>query len=384
MKLVVDGVSFQLASTGIVRIWSSILPRLARLPNMEITVLDRGNCLSIQGIEKIQFPSYKLSANTAADSLLIDEYCRRLGADVFCSTYYTTPVSTPSVLIVYDMIPEVLGFNLSDRAWQEKQIAISFASYYACISENTRSDLNRLYPATTGRSTVTHCGVEHETFRPRDRSQVDEFKRKLGISKPFFMLVGDREQGDRHKNGVHLFCAARRMRDFEFEILCVGGEKAIDPSALVGLPANVSVRGADLTDDELACAYSGAEALVFPSLHEGFGMPVIEAMACSCPVIMTMYGSLAEIAGDAAIFISGRDEEEMRSAMRAVRERAQRTQLIEKGLQRALLYNWDVTTRGLYDLLKRAKEQGEGQATKVFFDRWRKLRRIQAEVDVAI
>ena len=384
MKLVVDGVFFQLTYSGIARLWSSILPRLALRPDLAIVLLDRGNCPPFEGIERVEFPSYKLYANTAADSFLIEKYCRELRADVFSSTYYTTPLSTPSVLIVYDMIPEVLGFNLHDRCWQEKELAISFASYYACISGNTESDLNRLYPATIGRSAVAHCGLDHEVFRPRDSTQVERFKRLFGISKPYFLLVGSRAQGHGYKNASHMFDAVRKMRDLEFEILCIGGEETIDPASLVGLPANISVRRVDLTDSELASAYSGAEALVFPSLYEGFGMPVIEAMACGCPVITTKYGSLAEIAGDAAIFVSGHDESEMRSAMRSVREVASRTQLIENGLQRATLYDWDVMARGLYGLLKKAKEDGERQTMKEFFDRWTRLRRIQAEVDVAI
>ncbi len=384
MKLVVDGVFFQLAYTGIARVWSSILPRLASYPSLEIIMLNRGECPSIDGVERVEFPSYTLNANTATDSLLLEKYCRELGADVFSSTYYTTPVGIPSVLVVYDMIPEVLGFNVAGRTWQEKQIAISFASYYACISKNTRSDLNRFYPSTTNRSIVTHCGVEHQIFRPRDQSVVEEFKRQLRISRPYFVLVGSREQGHGYKNGNHLFNAARGINDCEFEILCVGGEKAIDPDALTGLPPNISARRVDLTDDDLAIAYSGAEALVFPSLYEGFGMPVIEAMACGCPVITTRCGSLAEIAGDAAIFVSGKDESETRGAIRAVREQAHKTRLIKEGLRRAALYNWDVMARGFYDLLKKAKEGSEGQSMKEFFDRWKKLRRVQAEVDVAI
>ena len=384
MKLVVDGVFFQLTYSGIARLWSSILPRLARYPSLDIVLLDRGNCPAFDGIERVECPSYTLNANTATNSLLIEKYCRKLGADVFSSTYYTTPIGVPSVLIVYDMIPEVLGFNVADRAWQEKQIAISFASYYACISESTRVDLNRLYPATANRSIVSRCGVEHRIFRPYERAQVEQFKEELGISRPYFVLVGAREQGHGYKNGIHVFNAARGMHDFEFEILCVGGEKIIDPDILAGLPSNVSARRIDLTDEALAFAYCGAEALIFPSLYEGFGMPVIEAMACACPVITTRYGSLAEIAGDAAIFVSGHDEGEMRSAMRTVREREHRAQLIKMGLQQAALYTWDAMARGFYDLLQRAKEQGEGQAMKEFFDRWKNLRRIQADVDVTI
>ena len=82
MKLVVDGVFFQLTNTGIARVWSSILPRLACYPDMEIVLLDRGNCPSIDRVQRINFPSYTMNAYTAADSLLIDDYCQELGADV--------------------------------------------------------------------------------------------------------------------------------------------------------------------------------------------------------------------------------------------------------------------------------------------------------------
>jgi glycosyltransferase involved in cell wall biosynthesis len=384
MKLVVDGVIFQLGYSDIGRLWSSILPRLTRYPDLDLVLLDRGSCPAFDGIERVEFPAYTPNANTAADSFLIDKYCRKLGANVFSSTYHTTPVGIPSVLIVYDMMPEVPGFAVVGRPWQEKQIAISFASYYACISENTRSDLNRLYPATTNRSIVTHCGVEHRIFRPRERSLVEQFKSKLGISKPYFVLVAPREQSHGYKNGSHLLMAARGIRDVEFEILCVGGEKMIDPNALAGLPPNVSARCVDLTDDTLGLAYSGAEASIVSAFYEGSGMPIIEAMACGCPVIAARYGSLVENAGDAAIFISGKDESEMRSAMRSVREREHRARLITMGLQRAADLDWDVMAHGFHGLLQKAKEQGERRAMKEFFDRWKKLRRIQAEVDVTI
>ena len=97
MKVVVDGVIFQVAFAGIARVWRSILPRLANCADIDMTVLDRCGSPSIDGVEKIGFPSYTWS-NTAADSLLLDQVCRDLGADVFLSTYYTSPVSVPSVL----------------------------------------------------------------------------------------------------------------------------------------------------------------------------------------------------------------------------------------------------------------------------------------------
>jgi glycosyltransferase involved in cell wall biosynthesis len=385
MKLLVDGIFYQVNRTGITRVWSSILPLLASYPELEIVMLDRGNCPSITGVEKIEFPSYKMEAYTAADSFLIDELCRELKVDVFTSTYYTTPLTTPSVLMVYDMIPEVLGFDLSQRSWQEKQIAINFASYYSCISENTRSDLMRFYPSIhMDRVIVTHCGVDRGVFRTRDQGQVEEFKRRYEILAPYYVLVGSRKQHLGYKNASLVFNALRSFDGADIELLCIGGETEIDRVSLDQLPSNVSARRVELVDDELACAYSGARALVFPSLYEGFGMPIVEAMASGCPVITTKLGSLGDVAGDAAIFVSGSDQSELRKAMTQVCEPAGREQLIERGLRRAALFNWENMARGFFELLTKAQEERNTPTMQNFFREWKRLRQIQADVDPSI
>ena len=79
-----------------------------------------------------------MNTGTAADSLLIEKFCKVLGAHVFTSTYYTTPVTIASALMVYDMISGKSGTQLHPRPWQEKQIAINFAVNYACISQSTK------------------------------------------------------------------------------------------------------------------------------------------------------------------------------------------------------------------------------------------------------
>lgn len=384
MKLVVDGVFYQFARTGIARVWSSLLPRLARYPGLEIILLDRGNCPKIAGVEIVEFPSYTMGAYTAADSLKLDGFCREAGADVFTSTYYTTPVKVPSVMMVYDMIPEVLGFDLKQRAWQEKSIAISFASHYACISGNTRSDLLRFYPhVALDRATVTYCGIERDVFRPCGFGEVEAFKRAFGVTRPYYVLVGSRKQHQGYKNTSLLFDALHKVNDLEIEILCIGGEPEIDAESLAKLPRNIAAHRVELSDAELACAYSGAQALVFPSLYEGFGMPVVEAMACGCPVITTKLGSLGEVAGSAAVLVSGHDTDELLDAMAFVRKPDKREQLIADGKERATLYDWDIMARGFYDLLEKAAAQGTAPATQAFFRDWEQLRKIQADVDAA-
>lgn len=382
MKLVVDGVFFQLALTGIARVWSAILPKLAQRPDLEIILLDRGRAPRFDGIEVVKFPSYSMASNAAADSLLIERFCRDLGADVFTSTYYTTPVTLPSVLMVYDMIPEILNFSDTERIWLEKQIAVSFASHYVCISNRTLSDLVRFYPLTKTRSIVARCGLDSAVFKPRDEAEVEKFKREFRLVKPYYVLVGSRRD---YKNGKLVFAAAKEIRNMEMEILCIGGEPEIDPQDLAQLPANVVARRIQLSDDQLSCAYAGAEALIFPSMYEGFGLPVIEAMSCGCPVITTSQGALAETSGEAALLVSGQSESELREAMERVQNREYRKHLVQAGLNHTVSYdNWSCLEDALVIQLKAAVEESKTARMKEFFESWKKLRSIQAEVDIYV
>jgi glycosyltransferase involved in cell wall biosynthesis len=385
MRVVIDGVIFQLAGTGlastVARVWSSLLPHLSKYDDLELVLLDRGNAPGLMGIEKVAFPSYKMNTGTAADSFLIEKFCKELGGDVFISTYYTTPVTVPSVLVVHDMIPEILGFDLNIRPWQEKQIAINFAVNYACVSRSTKLDLERFYPGTSDRAIVTYCGVDRDLFRPKDRSDFEHFKAAIGISSPYYLLVGARQQHGNYKNGILAFKAARRLRDAEIELICVGGEPQLASEFIAELPCNVSARRLDLTDTQLACAYSGAEALIFPSRYEGFGMPIVEAMACGCPVITTTNGSLAEVAGDAAFLVAWDDADGLACAMSAIRQPAVRRTYIERGRNRAAGYDWELMAKGVQELLLTAHEQGSCPRKKEFFHEWERLRRFQAAVD---
>jgi glycosyltransferase involved in cell wall biosynthesis len=198
------------------------------------------------------------------------------------------------------------------------------------------------------------------------------------------MLVGSREQHKGYKNADLLFRAAKESTDSEFDILCVGGEPEIAPAQLAGLPPSIGIRKLDLSDEELAQAYSGALALVFPSLYEGFGMPVIEAMACECPVISTKFGSLGEVAADAAELISGHDVNEMVAALRNVRLPERRAAIIERGRARCVAFSWDDMAEKFYGLLKEAAAERYEPTTQKFFTEWKRLREIQAAVDTSV
>jgi hypothetical protein len=211
MRLVVDGVFFQLNNTGIARVWESVLRLMAKRHDVEIFLLDRGGAPGIDGMTPVSFPHY-LIGPAPLDSITIQNVCDTLGADVFTSTYYSTPTRTPMALMVYDMIPALFDFDMRVRGWKEKETAISYAQRYLCISHSTRADLLRLYPEIDpDHAQVAYCGLDTTAFCPRPAAEVAAFRAAHGLHRPYFLFVGSRVQHKSYKNSDLFFAALRQM-----------------------------------------------------------------------------------------------------------------------------------------------------------------------------
>jgi hypothetical protein len=267
---------------------------------------------------------------------MLQEVCDQEAADLFVSTYYTTPLSTPSVFIAYDMIPEILGANLDEPMWREKHLGIAHASAYISISESTANDLVKLFPNINSKITVAHCGISN-AFYPAPLGEIIQFKTKYGINKPYFILVG---AGSDYKNAVLFFRGFSQLYSKSgFDVICTGAGYLLG-TEYRELAAGSIVHSLYLSDEELRVAYSGATALVYPSKYEGFGMPVAEALACGCPVITCANASIPEVAGEAAIYIKDDDIDAMTDALCEVQKFKVRNSLMTKGLEQAKQFSW--------------------------------------------
>jgi glycosyltransferase involved in cell wall biosynthesis len=348
-RIVVDGVFFQRYGTGVARLWRSLLEQWAGTDfGRRIVLLDRaGTAPAIPGIRTVAAPAHDYS-RLEADRHAVQALCDREQADLFVSTYCSTPLSTPALFLAYDMIPEVMGFDPQAPMWQEKRQAIAYASGYVAISHNTARDLARFYPSAAARGIiVAHCGVS-AAFRPADEAEVEAFRARHGITRPYFMVAGARGS---YKNTALFFRALATLPGRgELEVVCTGGAPALEPeyAALLG-PTRAHVL--DLADDELRLAYAGARALAYPSFYEGFGLPVAEAMACGCPVIVSPCASLPEVAGSAALYVEPDDVPAMASALQRIAELELRAALVAAGPKRAALFSWNAMADRLRETL---------------------------------
>ncbi|WP_272819126.1 class I SAM-dependent methyltransferase [Scytonema hofmannii] len=351
--ILVDGVFFQLYQTGIARVWKSLLEEWAKSNFAKhIIVLDRaGTAPNISGIRYVTVPRYDYN-HTEADREMLQQVCDAEGADVFISSYYTTPTTTPSVFLAHDMIPELMGADLDYPMWREKHYGIEHASAFIAVSENTARDLVKFFPEISLESvTIAKNGVNRQIFSPAAQEDINLFKTKYGISKPYFMLVGG---GGGYKNSILFFKAfAQLVSKQGFEILStgIGGLQDLDFRTYT---SGSLVHMLQLSDAELATAYSGAVALVYPSIYEGFGLPILEAMACGCPAITCPNASLPEVASKAALYVNSNDVEGLVSALCEVQKPNIRKSLIASGLEQARQFSWlkmaEVVSTALIDV----------------------------------
>ena len=356
-KVVVDGVFFQLNNTGIARVWKSLLEEWVISGfSQQIIVLDREETApKIPGIRYRNVPRYDYS-QTETDKKMLQQICDAERSQVFISSYYTTPISTPSVFMAYDMIPEVMvsgGDIENDPMWREKHYAIRQASAFVAISENTGRDLVKCFPdIPIDLVTVAHCGID-KNLSTATIEEIESFRSKFAISKPYFLMVGDRLGWGHTKNGTLFFKSFDQLPNrCNFEIVCVGGKPTLEPE-FEGYVMGVKVHMLRLSNEELKLSYAGAVALVYPSLYEGFGMPVVEAMACGCPVITCPISSIPEVAGSVPIYINPNDVQGLCAALQEVQKPEIRQFMTRQGLERSKQFSWAKMAKLIAEILEK-------------------------------
>jgi glycosyltransferase involved in cell wall biosynthesis len=286
------------------------------------------------------------------------------GADVFYSPDFALPplLRARSVVTVHDLSfrthPETHYPPL--RAYLERVVprSVRRADRVLADSEQTKRDLVAYLSVPADKIEVVLSAAAPSFRRVDDPAVVAAVKQRRGIDRPY--VVGPVGTIQPRKNLPVLFEALRALgRDVQ--LVQVGRPGWLyEPifEALERSGVQDRVRFLDGVDDaELSALYSGAVALVFPSLYEGFGLPCLEAMACGCPVISSNAGSLPEVVGDAAIVVDPMDAAGIaRGVARLADDAAFRAGLVRRGYAQAARFSWDrsgAQLRGILDGLVR-------------------------------
>ncbi len=280
--------------------------------------------------------------------------------DVFHSSdWMQPPINCKRVTTIHDLIvykyqetshPEIVETQKKRLYWVKKECDL-----VVCDSFATREDLERFLHFDSQKLEVVYPGIE-EIYKPQNEEEILRIKQKYALFDNYILFVGTQEP---RKNLQKVISAFNRFvkhplilaRKKPFELVLVGkwgwGEK---------LEMNRFIHKLGFVEkSDLPSLYSGASLFLYPSLYEGFGLPVVEAMSCGCPVVTSARGSLKEIAKDSALLVDPDDEEDLLIKMtQGIIDNKLREELIKNGKINSKRFNWGQTAlqiKALYEQL---------------------------------
>ncbi len=313
---------------------------------------------SLGALKPVDLVHMSSSLRSAQDQIELPRLLRRLRPDVYHATYYALPLAVPGrvVVTIYDLIP-----RLFPQYWPNPLVrhvinlwtaqAARRADAIIASSASTGKDIARLLPGAAGKTHVVPLGVNPKTVESGSREPGQGYLLYVGSNKP-------------HKNLPRLVGAfARLPRDREIRLVIAGAwddryPESKQAARRLGLDDRITFEHRP-SEQRLDALYQGALAFVFPSLYEGFGLPVLEAMAASLPVATSDRGSLAEVAGDAALVFDPTREESICACMeRLFGDGDLRADLRARGLEQVRRYSWSHTASGTWQVYERIAASG--------------------------
>ncbi|OGS18427.1 MAG: hypothetical protein A3J83_01025 [Elusimicrobia bacterium RIFOXYA2_FULL_40_6] len=276
--------------------------------------------------------------------------------DVIHSPCYIIPLisKAPQVLTVHDMISSIYptNFTLKHMIIYNTLVPLSIMKAKKIItdSESTKNDLMRILRVPEKKITTIHLGVDKVFCQIKDENKLAQIRKKYSIEGKFILSVGVLEPRKNIARLIESFNLLKKQNKIEHKLVIAGGkgwfyDSVYETAKKLGLENEIIFTGF-VPDEDLPLLYNCADVFAFPSLYEGFGLPVLEAMACGVPVVASNNSSLSEISGDSAVLVNPYSIEEIAEAIKKVINNGPlRKNLIEKGLNRVKQFTWEETTR---------------------------------------
>jgi glycosyltransferase involved in cell wall biosynthesis len=286
--------------------------------------------------------------------------------DLFHEPDFVLPPTLPrtrTVLTVHDLTfirdPESAFPRLRRYLNRVVPQSVSRATHVLADSAATKSDLIELFGTPAEKVTVLYGGVDARFVPVREPERLAAVRAKYGIGdEPFILGIGTLQPRKNYRRLIQAF-AHVKYQTSNIKLVIVGGkgwmyDDIFSGVKRLGLEGHVLFPGF-VDDDDLPALYSAAEVLAYPSIYEGFGLPLLEAMACGTPVVTSITSSLPELAGDAALLIEPTEVEAIAAAMcRLLQDADLRRRLVVAGFEQIRKFAWEKAAAqllGIYEAI---------------------------------
>ena len=303
---------------------------------------------------------------------------RRLELDVLHIPSYRRLLGRrpcPLVATIHDLAPfRVSGKYDPARTFYGRVVVKHLArrqDEIITVSQNTAQDMQECFRIGKNKVRVIYNGIDHSRFSPRNPEESRAaVAQKFRLVKPFFLYVARLEHpGKNHRRLIEAFERFKEESGSDWQLAFGGSDwhgADLIHARIAESAYSSHIRALGfVSNEDLPTLYSAAEAFVYPSLYEGFGLPPLEAMACGCPVISSARGSLGEVVGDAAWIVDPEDVEDICDALLKLHsEPKSRTALVQKGLVHAQEFSWERAARETLAVYRMACEKQSHQAPR--------------------
>jgi glycosyltransferase involved in cell wall biosynthesis len=312
-----------------------------------------------------RWPTSRAAVRVLWEQLVQPWTLRRIGAHLVHGPAFVGPLLAPCpvVITIHDLsfIRFPTLFRPANRLYLTVLTRLSArrARRLIAVSAHTAAETTRLLGVPSERIDVVYHGVD-PAFHPLPADEVAVFRQRQGLPERFVLCVGTLEP---RKNQTRLVEAFARIHDGQVKLVLVGGkgwlyDELFTRVEALGLSKEIIFPGY-VMNDELPLWYNAATILAYPSLYEGFGMPVLEAQACGTPVLTSNVSSLPEAAGDAASMVDPYDVEALAAELdRLLTDKLLRHELRKRGLAHASQFTWPLMAQETADVYRRALAEG--------------------------
>ncbi|OGH06537.1 MAG: hypothetical protein A2W22_05240 [Candidatus Levybacteria bacterium RBG_16_35_11] len=284
--------------------------------------------------------------------------------------FITLPIKKiKTVVTVHDLTPLVFPKQFPSGIkgkvkWQIQKTRLKKADYIITDSQSSKEDIIKFTGISENRISVVYLAAGEEFKKLEVGNWKLKTKNKYDLPDQFGLYVGDVTWNKNLPKIIQAFenlnlplvLVGKAIKDEEFDMSNPWNRDLLEVRSLVKEGKNIKALGFVPTDD-LIFLYNLATVFVMPSFYEGFGLPILEAMSCGCPVITSKEGSLKEIAGDAALFVDPYNQKEIEEAViRVFNEEKLRKELSEKGLKQAKNFSWENTAKKTIEAYMKALE----------------------------
>lgn len=368
MKIVINALQYQSQASGIAVFMRELFGQLAQITNRQIQIIIPKDSPSLQGFPKECIIEAPCRYEEGRKRVLFQtfelgkRYCEN---SVLLAVDSKVPIWLPRSCMLLPLITDLALYRMPETYQKSRELLWKCqyrtlkkrAEHFLTISEFTKQETTELLGITPDLIDVIPCAVSEQIKNVEPVIAFEKIRNKYGVQKQYILFVGNYNPRKNLERLIRSFDRLVEEEYFPYELVIAGGQGwKFDPTrALTGVKHKEAICFIGyVPDEDMPLLYSAATLFAFPTLYEGFGIPVLEAQKCGVPVLTSNTSALPDTAGEAAFLVDPYDEQSIENGMRQLLiDQNLRKNLIEKGYRNAERFSWETSARKLNVIIER-------------------------------